>query len=57
VDWTSRNGRETSDSARAAVFVRLDARGIVITLMASKASQDQAEEIVVPAHTQDMPNP
>jgi integrase len=30
-------------------FVRVDERGIVVTLMASKASQDQAETIVVPA--------
>jgi integrase len=30
-------------------FVRVDERGIVVTLMASKASQDQAESIVVPA--------
>jgi integrase len=29
-------------------FVRVDERGIVVTLMASKASQDQAETIVVP---------
>jgi integrase len=34
-------------------FVRIDERGIVVTLMASKASQDQAETIVVP--TQHMP--
>jgi integrase len=30
-------------------FVRVDERGIVVTLMASKASQDQAETIVIPA--------
>src|SRR5262249_53539296 len=30
-------------------FVPVDERGIVVTLMASKASQDQAETIVVPA--------
>jgi site-specific recombinase XerC len=30
-------------------FVCVDERGIVVTLMASKASQDQAETIVVPA--------
>jgi integrase len=29
-------------------FVRVDERGIVVTLMASKASQDQAETIVIP---------
>jgi integrase len=29
-------------------FVRVDERGIVVTLMASKASQDQAETIIVP---------
>jgi integrase len=29
-------------------FLRLDDRGVVVTLMASKASQDQAETIVVP---------
>ena len=29
-------------------FVRLDERGLVVTLMASKASQDQSESIVVP---------
>jgi integrase len=29
-------------------FVNIDERGIVVTLMASKASQDQAESIVVP---------
>jgi hypothetical protein len=29
-------------------FVRIDERGIVVTLMASKASQDQAETIAVP---------
>jgi integrase len=34
-------------------FVRVDDRGIVITLMASEASQDKAEEIVVPR--QNMP--
>jgi len=34
-------------------FVRLDERGLVITLMASKASQDQAETIIVPCT--DMP--
>jgi integrase len=38
-----------SRSARVAVFFRVDERGIVVTLMASKASQDQAETIVVPA--------
>jgi integrase len=30
-------------------FVCVDERGIVVTLMASKASQDQAETIVIPA--------
>src|SRR5215471_9690625 len=34
-------------------FVCVDERGIVVTLMASKASQDQAESIVVPR--QNMP--
>jgi hypothetical protein len=29
-------------------FVRVDERGIIVTLMASKASQDQAETIVIP---------
>jgi hypothetical protein len=30
-------------------FVRVDERGIFVTLMASKPSQDQAEKIVIPA--------
>jgi integrase len=34
-------------------FVRVDDRGIVVKLMTSKASQDKAEEIVVPR--EDMP--
>lgn len=34
-------------------FLRIDDRGLVVTLMASKASQDQAETIVVPSA--DMP--
>jgi integrase len=34
-------------------FLRIDERGLVVTLMASKASQDQAETIVVPCA--DMP--
>jgi integrase len=34
-------------------FLQLDGRGLVVTLMTSKASQDQAEEIIVPR--EDMP--
>ena len=45
LDWQSR-GTGTG-------FVRLDERGLVVTLMGSKASQDQAETIVVPCA--DMP--
>ena len=45
LDWQSR-GTGTG-------FVRLDERGLVVTLMASKASQDQAETIIVPCA--DMP--
>jgi integrase len=45
LDWQSR-GTGTG-------FVRLDERGLVVTLMASKASQDQTETIIVPCA--DMP--